>query len=64
MTKLLSKKDKEYHSEAAKQALRKEVTKLLDASVWDETALSRSKMAETFVDAAFSRLFHILGNKK
>lgn len=63
VTKLLSKKDPEYHSQAGKMALIKEATKLVEGGVWEENAQSKAKVASEFENAIFSCLFPILGIK-
>ena len=63
VTKLLSKKDPEYHTSEAKAALMKEVKKLVDGEVWDERALSKKATAQKHANAVYSRLFPIVGIK-
>lgn len=63
VTKLITKKDKEWHSSEAKKALRDEVLKLVNGEVWCETAQSKRAMAKKYDNAVFSRLFAVMGIK-
>ena len=46
VTKLLSRKDPEYHSEKGKKALLDEAIKLIQGGVWGEKALSKAKRSK------------------
>ena len=63
ITKVLNKKDSEYHSQEAKDAILTEVNKLITAGVWDTQPVSRRDASRIHPDATFSRLFGILGIK-
>ena len=63
VTKLLTRRDPEYHTPEARDALLKEVMKLIQAGVWDVKAISKRAAAKKFSNAVFSRLFPILGIK-
>ena len=63
VTNILSKTDAEYHSDGAKEAVNKEINKLITAGVWDTTPLAKSNAERLFPDATFSRIFGILGIK-
>ena len=63
VTKILSKNDAEYHSDGAKEAVNKEINKLITAGVWGTTPLAKSNAEKLFPDATFSRIFGILGIK-
>ena len=57
VTKILTKSDNEYHSEGAKAAIDKEISKLVLAGVWDIKPISKREAERTFSDATFSRIF-------
>ena len=61
--KFLTRQDKEWHTDAAKAALLKEMTKLTTAGVSDLKPISQDKALYDHPDASFSRLFEILGIK-
>ena len=63
VTKILTKKDNEYYSQGAKDAVKAEVSRLINATVWDTKPLSRHDAVRLHPDATFSRLFGILGIK-
>ena len=63
VVKVLTRKDNEWYSQAAKDALLKESAKLMQAGVWDLEPMSKSAALAEHSDAAFSRLFEILGIK-
>ena len=57
VTKILTKSDNEYHSEGAKAAIDKEISKLVLAGVWNIKPISKREAERTFSDATFSRIF-------
>ena len=61
VVKVLTRSDPEWHSDAAKAALMKEMNKLTGAGVWDLVPVSMDKALYDHPDASFSRLFEILG---
>ena len=63
VTKLLSKKDPEFHTQGAKDSVTKEVTRLEAAGVWDTVPREKSDVLKQFPDAAFARIFTITGLK-
>ena len=63
VTRVLSRKDPEWSSEAAKVALAKEMNKLECINTWDCVPTTRRQAKKDHPDAVFSRLFYILGIK-
>ena len=63
VVKVLTRRDSEWHSQAARDALLKESTKLMTAGVWDLEPIEKEAALAELSDAAFSRLFEILGIK-
>ena len=57
VTKILTKSDNEYHSEGAKAAIDKEISKLVLAGVWDVKPISKREAETTFSDAFFLGFF-------
>ncbi len=64
MTKVLGRKDAEFHPSEAKAALMKEITKLEEAGVWDKVPEEKHDVVRSHPDASFSRIFSILGLKR
>ena len=48
VTKILNKNDAEYHSDGAKEAVDKEINKLITAGVWDTTPIAKSTAERLF----------------
>ncbi len=55
VAKVLTRKDNEWYSQAAKDALLNESAKLMKAGVWDLEPMSKSAALAEHSDAAFSR---------
>ena len=63
VVKVLTRRDSEWHNQAARDALLKESTKLMTAGVWDLEPIEKEAALAEHKDAAFCRLFGILGIK-
>ena len=63
VTKVLSKRDLEFHSEGAKAALTLEMSRLELAGVWDAEPVEHAAALKANPSASFSRIFAILGLK-
>ena len=63
VVKVLTRRDSEWHSQSARDALLKESSKLMGAGVWDIVPMEKSAALSKHSDANFSRLFEILGLK-
>jgi len=63
VTRLLTRKDPEYHCAAAHAALDSEVSRLESAPVWAKLPTAKSSALKQFPEASFTRLFSILGIK-
>ena len=64
VTRLLNRKDPEYHSREAKEALQKELTKLLTYKVWDMEACEEwDEVRKKHKDASIARIFPIISIK-
>ena len=57
VVKVLTRKEPEWHTDAAKAALLKESSKLMAAGVWDLIPIEKSDALAQHPNASFSRLF-------
>ena len=64
VVKVLTRKDPEWHTDAAKAALLKESSKLMAAGVWDLIPAEKSDVLVKHPNASFSRLFEKMTLKR